>query len=318
MTQALILAAVFVGTVGLLVGVYVFVNRRELASAASARERLRMNIAVDEKPLILREDSASQVPLLNALLAGRAFVPSLERKLQLAGSRAKAGTFILSILVSALAGALFGQFVWGAVGFVVWAVIGALLPFAWLARKRKKFVKAFEAQLPDAIDMLVSAMRAGYSFQAGMRFIGDEMSAPLGPEFARFYDEQRLGVEVRAALLAMQQRVDSLDLTMLVTAVLIQRESGGTLAEVLSNIADLMRQRVAVRGQIETLTSEPKMSARFLAALPLIVFIGLSLLDPPFMKPMTTTLPGKIMLGTSVVLVIVGYMILSKLADVDF
>jgi tight adherence protein B len=197
-------------------------------------------------------------------------------------------------------------------------VLGWAGPFLWLRRAQKKRLRDFEQQLPDAIDMLVSAMRAGYSFQAASQFIGEEMIAPLGPEFARFYDEQRLGIDVRTALLGMQSRMDSLDLKMFVTSVLIQRETGGNLSEVLSNLADLVRERLTMRSQIQTLIAEPKLSARFLAALPVIVFAILSLLTPGFFDPMTEEgSAGRAVLIGSVISVAVGYMIMMRIADVD-
>lgn len=124
---------------------------------------------------------------------------------------------------------------------VLFTLLGWAAPIIWLRWRQGRRLRAFEQQLPDALDMLVGAMKAGYSFQAATQFIGEEMIDPIGLEFARFYDEQRLGIDVRTALLAMQSRLDSLDLKMFVTAVLIQRETGGNLSEVLSNLADLIR-----------------------------------------------------------------------------
>jgi tight adherence protein B len=197
-------------------------------------------------------------------------------------------------------------------------IAGWLGPFLWLRWRQKKRIRDFEQQLPDAIDMLVSAMKAGYSFQAATQFIGEEMIPPLGPEFARFYEEQRLGVDVRTALISMQNRLESLDLKMFVTAVLIQRETGGNLGEVLSNLADLIRQRIAMRGQIQTLIAEPKLSARFLAVLPVLVFLVLSAMNPHFFDPMTAPGSlGRLVLTVSAISVVVGYMIMMKIADVD-
>jgi tight adherence protein B len=165
--------------------------------------------------------------------------------------------------------------------------------------------------------MLVSAMKAGYSFQAATQFVGEEMKEPAGPEFARFYDEQRLGIDVRTALINMQERLDSIDLKMFVTAVLIQRETGGNLGDVLSNLADLIRARIAMRGQIETLVAEPKMSARFLAVLPVAVYLMLSLVSPGFLDPMIQSDGGRIALATAAFSVVAGYAIMMRIADVD-
>jgi tight adherence protein B len=150
-----------------------------------------------------------------------------------------------------------------------------------------------------------------------MRFIGEEVREPLGPEFARFYEEQRLGMEVRTALLALQARVDLLDLKMFVTAVLIQRDTGGNLSEVLENISTLMRERAALKGEIETLTAESKMSARILSLLPLAVFIIINLISPQFMRPMLGSPFGLMAFALAAVMVIIGYSVMMKIADID-
>ena len=165
--------------------------------------------------------------------------------------------------------------------------------------------------------MLVNALRAGYSLQAAMEFVGSEVPAPLGTEFARFYDEQRLGVEVRTALSRLQDRVGTYDVKMFVTALLIQRETGGNLAEVLGNISILMRERVAFRGQVDTLTAEPKMSANVLTGLPISVFLLVYFMNPGYMQPLLTTPQGHTLLAYSISSIIVGYMVLMKIAKVD-
>jgi tight adherence protein B len=313
----LILGAVFIGTLCLVVGAYIFANRRRLAAAAVARERLhgaRESVARG----LLREERASELPLLDRFLTGRSFTLSLSDQLQRAGSQLSPGAFLFLVVACILVGILLGslreQRIWIPMG----GVAGLILPIFWLKRKVRKRRQAFETQLPEAIDMIVTAMRAGYSFQAAMRFIGEEMPAPLGPEFARFYEEQRLGVEVRTALLGIQERIQSLDFKMLATAVLIQRETGGTLSDILANIAELMRERVAVRAQIETLVSEPKMSARVLAAAPVVVYFGLLLLNPEYVEPLTTTGLGRAFLIGAAISATLGYWILTSMADVDY
>lgn len=313
----IILGAVFIGTLCLIVGAYVFINRRRLSSAAAARERLH---GVEESAArgILRDERASELPFLDRFLTGRPFTLALSDQLQRAGSRLSPGTFLFTMVACTLAGVLLGSLSGRTIWMVLGAVGGIVLPILWLRRKARKRRQAFEAQLPEAIDMIVTSMRAGYSFQAAMRFIGEEMPAPLGPEFARFYEEQRLGVEVRTALLGIQERLQSLDFKMLATAVLIQRETGGTLSDILANIAILMRERVTVRAQIETLVSEPKMSARVLAAAPVVVYFGLLLINPAYVEPLTTTGLGRAMLSGAAVSVLLGYWILTSMADVDF
>jgi tight adherence protein B len=202
-------------------------------------------------------------------------------------------------------------------GAAAGTAVGVSLPILWLGMRANKRMALFQEQLPEAIDMLVSAMKAGYSFQAAMKFIGEEVPEPLGPEFARFYEEQRLGMEVRTALLAMQDRTDSLDLRMFVTAILIQRETGGNLGEVLGKISTVMRERAALKGEIRTLTAESKLSARILGALPFVVFGMVNLLNPGFMRPMLQTAYGPWVFVGAMGMVATGYWIMMQIADIE-
>jgi tight adherence protein B len=313
-----VLLGVFVATVSLCVGGYVFVHRRQFAAGELARARL----AADAEPVsaptrsILRDTSASELELLDRLLNGKAVTARLARELQRAGVAAKPGTFILVLGIGAVSGALVGS----AVGSGLTAPLvaaGLMLPVAWLKRRQRRRLAAFQEQLPEALEMLVSAVRAGYSFQTAMRFVGDEMPAPLGAEFLQFYDEQRLGVEVRSALIGLQERTGSPDMKMFVTAVLIHRDTGGNLGEVLGNIADMMRQRADVHRQVDTLTAESKLSARLLAALPALVFAGVTALDPDFMRPMLDEPAGRAMLAYAAISVILGYFLLMRVSKVD-
>lgn len=313
----LLLVAVFLGTLGLLVGGYVFFNRASISTSDAARKRLLVRDTGEPTRALLKDMRVSAVPLLNKLLSGRDWIVALQRQLDRAGSGMRPGAFVLLVVTFGFAGTLYGARVNSSLIGLLFTAAGWAAPILWLKRRQKKRVGAFEKQLPDAIDMLVSAMKAGYSFQAATQFIGDEVVAPLGPEFARFYDEQRLGVEVRTAMLDLQDRVDSLDLKMFVTAVLIQRETGGNLAEVLSNIADVIRQRIAMKGQIQALVAEPKMSARFLALLPVAVFGLLSVFNPRFIEPLVTTNAGRMMLFGAVMGMAAGYAIMMRIADVD-
>jgi tight adherence protein B len=313
----LTLTAIFLATMAFIVGGYILINRRTLEAAEVARSRLRAQEGPEKTWRLLKEDKISDVAFLNRLLSGQSWIDAIGVQLTRAGSEVKPVTFLMLILIFGLFGTLVGGRV-GGVAAIFFMIAGWLGPFLWLRWRQKRRLTQFEQQLPDAIDMLVSAMKAGYSFQAATQFIGEEMIYPLGPEFARFYDEQRLGVDVRTALVSMQNRLESIDLKMFVTAVLIQRETGGNLGEVLSNLADLIRQRIAMKGQIQTLIAEPKLSARFLAVLPVLVFLVLSAMNPHFFDPMTAPGSiGRLILTISAVSVVVGYMIMMKIADVD-
>ena len=313
-----VLLGVFVATVSLCIGAYVFVHRRQFAASELARARLNGDADTVRAPAanILRDTSASDLELLDRLLSGKTVTARLTRALQRAGSAAKPGTFVLSLGIAGVSGALAGS-VLGSGLAIPLAAIGLVLPVLWLGRRQRHRLVAFQEQLPEALDMLVSAMRAGYSFQTAMRFVGEEMPAPLGAEFVQFYDEQRLGVEVRTALLSLQDRSASPDMKMFVTAVLIHRDTGGNLSEVLSNIADVMRQRADVHRQVDTLTAQSKLSARILAVLPVIVFGAVLAMDREFIRPMLDEPAGQAMLAYAGVSIVLGYLLLMRIAKVD-
>jgi tight adherence protein B len=315
--QLLILAAVFFGLVFLIVALYGLVNRESLEASEAAREQLRMGGGGSVAAInILRDDRSSEIPFLNKLLTGRALTTSIAELLERAGSDLKAGPFLLMSLAMSVGGLVIGQR-WGMVGSVLLAITGLFLPYLWMKRKKAKRERAFEAQLPESLDMLVNALQAGYSLQAAMDFVGRESPAPLGPEFVRFYDEQRLGMEVRMALLRFQERVGTIDARMFVTSLLIQRETGGNLGEVLTNLATLMRERVTFRMQLATLTAEPRMSARVLASLPAAVVLLISAINPNFMEPLFQTDFGHRLIAYAAASVLVGYFVMSRIANVD-
>lgn len=316
MALSMILLLVFVGTLGLMVGGWAFVNRRRLAAVTALRQRLEPVTVAGNTVSILRDNRTSQLDFLNNLLEGKGLTVRLATQIQKAGSSQTVGAFVLLSLLAGCIGGLLGTRL-GLVGVIVFAGIGTFLPFANLKRKSTARRKRFEEQLPEALDMLVNAMKAGYSLQAAMKFIGDEMSDPVGTEFTRFYDEQRLGIDVRSALLGMQERVESLDVKMFVTALLIQRESGGNLAEIVTNLSTLMRERAAIRGQIDTLTAEPKASALVLTALPIVMFLLLSWMNPAYMSPLVTTGSGRLLMVYAVVSMLVGYLVMRNIADID-
>ena len=319
MQELVTLALVFLGTIGLLVGTWTFLNRTSLTASDAALERLReVEQAQDSARSILRDESVSTLPALDRLLGGRELTSNLTRRIQNAGVAITPGSLVLMIGISAVLFLLLGRMITGRlIGAALGTAIGAVVPLWWLGMKARKRLNLFQEQLPDAIDMLVSAMKAGYSFQAAMKFIGEEIPEPLGPEFARFYEEQRLGMEVRTALLTLQERVDSLDLRMFVTAILIQRETGGNLGEVLGKIGTLMRDRAALKGEIRTLTAESKLSARILGALPFVVFGAVNLINPGFMRPMLETTTGPWVFFAATVSVAMGYWIMMRIADIE-
>jgi len=319
MIQLMVLVAVFASTTGILYGGYIFLNRRSLQATDAVRERLReVEQALADSQSLLRKDTVSDLPALDRFLVRQKWTATLSLRLSRAGSRMSPGSFVLRLALSASVGFIVGTLVWpGLLVPLLGAVVGGTAVLVWLSARERSHREKFNGQLPDAIDMLVSSMKAGYSLQSAMKFVGDEMPAPLGLEFVRFYEEQRLGVEVRTALLAMQHRVNDLDFRMFVIAVLIQRESGGTLGEVLGRISILMRERAALKGEVNSLTAESKLSGRILSVLPVVVLAVIMLMSPNFVQPMLISPLGQWLLGAAGGSVVIGYLIMMRIADVE-
>ena len=319
----LILVSVFVGALLLVVGGFVFVNRRRLAAADAVRVRLGGSgsgggILRGDSPIsILRDSRVSDIPVLEQLLSGRGAAFWLERQIAQAGSKQRPGEVVMFMLLSAMVGLTVGQWMAGGLFGLVGLVLGLPVPILVLRQRQKMRKNRFTQQLPEALDLLINALKAGYSLQAAIEFAGRETAAPLGVELVRFHDESRLGIDVRTALVALQERVGTEDVRMFVTSLLLQRETGGNLTELLGNIASLVRQRLAFQGQVETLTAEPKLSAYILTALPFLVAGAISVMSPGYMKPLFETALGHQIIAYCLVSMAVGFFIMMRIADLD-
>ena len=173
----------------------------------------------------------------------------------------------------------------------------ASLPLLWLLLRRKRRLKAFAAQLPDALEMLARSLRAGQSLGFGFNMVADEMAAPIGKEFGRVFEEQNLGIPLEEASQRMTERIPNLDLKFFVTAVILQRQTGGDLAEILDKIGDLIRERFQIWGQVQALTGEGRLSGIVLLALPFVLFVVVYQLNPDYVMVLFTDPMGKKMLA---------------------
>ena len=195
---------------------------------------------------------------------------------------------------------------------------GALffLPFLWVIMKRKKRIDKFNAQLPEALEMLSRSLRAGHSLGAGFGLISDEMQDPLAREFGRCYDEQNLGVSLEQSLEAMSLRIPNLDLRFFATAVILQRQTGGDLAEILEKIGRLVRARYRLAGQIQALTGEGRLSGIVLLALPPGLFAVMLVLNNEYVMKLFTDPMGQWMLGGAIVMQLLGALVIKKIIDI--
>ena len=197
------------------------------------------------------------------------------------------------------------------------AMLAALAPYAYVNRRRQQRLNAFEEELPEALDLLGRAVRAGHPISSGIKIVADEAQEPVASEFQQSFEEQRFGLPFDDSMLAMAQRVPLVDLQMLVTAILIQREVGGNLAEVLDNLADVIRQRFNVRRQLRTYTAQGRLSGFILAALPIAVASAMYMINPPYIQTLFNHPLGRLMLGIAATMQLIGFFWVRRIVDIE-
>ena len=200
---------------------------------------------------------------------------------------------------------------------IILVALGAWAPYLWLKRRRNRRMYAFEEGLPDAIDLLGRAIRAGHPLSSGLKMVADETQEPIAGEFQRTFEEHRFGVPFDDAIQDLADRVDIVDVRILVTAILIQREVGGNLAEVLDNLASVIRARFTIRRQLRVYTAQGRMSGYVLAALPIVVGGIIYLLNPEYGSLMFTEPMGRFFLGLAATMQIIGYLWIRKIINID-
>lgn len=244
---------------------------------------------------------------------------SLEMRMLRAGLPLRSGEFIVLCFASAtLLAMLFlllggGQLVAGVTG----AVAGFFFPFILVNMKIARRMKAFNSQLGDALILIANSLRTGYSFMQASDMVAQEMRPPISSEFSRAVKEMNLGVTIEDALANLGKRINSEDLDLVLTAVLIQRQVGGNLSEVLDNIARTIRERVRIRGEIRTLTAQGRISGIIVSLLPVVLGLVIYLLNPEYVKLLFVHPVGKIMLGVAGLGQVIGIIVIRRIVDIE-
>ncbi len=284
-------------------------------------ERLDRYIEEDEI-LSEKERSAPLTEWLNRSVEKSSLGDRISKSLSRADLKLKSGEYIGIIIISA-----------SFVGFVLWfiggkyiivgligALIGSFLPGMYVSSQQKKRLITFDRQLPDMLNLMVNGLRAGFSTMQAMEAVSKEMPAPISDEFRRVVQEMQLGVPMEKALDNLLQRIPSDDLDLTITAINVQREVGGNLAEIMDTISHTIRERIRIKGEIRVLTTQVMYSGRFLALLPLFVIGILYLLNREYMmeffKPESFPC-GYIALALSALLIFFGYIAMNKLGDIE-
>jgi Flp pilus assembly protein TadB len=195
-------------------------------------------------------------------------------------------------------------------------IVGVAAPISWVTIKRNKRLAVLGTQLSDALTIICNALRVGQSFQAAMKNVADEMEEPISREFMRVYRETQYGMPLETSLGRLVSRTKNSDLELMSSAVIIQRQIGGNLAIILQNISDTITQRVQIRGEIHTMTSAGRMSGYIIGALPAFIILLLMFINPGYIDMFFTTETGRIMMGVSVVLELIGFFFVNKIVNI--
>jgi tight adherence protein B len=202
---------------------------------------------------------------------------------------------------------------------IAWAalVIGGVLPYSVVSYRRQKRFEKFEELFPEAIDTLARAVRAGHAFTTALEMISNEVTEPLSGEFRKLYEEQKFGMPVRDALMNLTERVPLVDVKFFVTAVMLQRETGGNLAEILDNLSYVIRERFKIQRQVRVHTAQGRLTMALLMAMPPTVVAILLVFSPDFVKPLFYDPIGHALLVVSIALQTVGYFVIRKIIKIQ-
>jgi tight adherence protein B len=248
------------------------------------------------------------------LLARIPYLKPLQRLLAQANLGMPLGVVLLLAGLLALLG-----FLVGAVGhanpiiMLGGAAAGGFLPIFYLTLKKKQRIEQFQRQFPDALELVARALRAGHAFLVGMRMVGEEFHDPIGTEFTRAVDEIGLGMDVPESLKNLAERVESLDMKFFVTSLIVQRETGGNLAEIIESISQLIRKRFELQGRIKALSAEGRLSAYVLFGLPLVIALAIYLLNPGYMALLWTDPMGRTMVTGGLVMMVIGLVVTKQM-----
>jgi len=318
----LIAIAVFV-----VVALAVFVVASLLDERSSKARLLRDRLSTVQKSgerepsqelALLRDEVLSKIPALDNLLRRSSSISNLQTLLEQADVKSRAGNVLLLCLLSGAGLGLivlvfspFPQFAW------LGLIIGGFFPYSYANYKRSKRFSKFEELFPEAIDTLARAVRAGHAFTTALELIASELGEPVASEFRKLYEEQKFGLPVRDALINLTQRVPLVDVKFFVTAVMLQRETGGNLAEILDNLSYVIRERFKIMRQVRVHTAQGRMTMMLLMGLPPIIVVTMQTMNPLFIRPLFDDPIGHLLIVVGITLQTVGYFVIRRIIQIQ-
>jgi tight adherence protein B len=310
---------VFLFALFLVLGAYLLATHGTDAKRARLRERLAEALmhsghSKDIEVVLARNELMSEIPWINRSLIRLRAALQLKRMLDQADLHITPSRLMMFSVMAGMLAALTASVVSISILLTLAAGLAAAsIPFFHVWWKRKKRFDAFLEHLPDALDLMARALSAGHAFSEAMHMVSTEMPEPIATEFRKTYEEQNLGLSLKLALENLTQRIPLLDLRMCVTAVLIQRETGGNLAEILEKVAYTIRERFRIMGDLKTLTTSSRMSAWLLCGLPIFVSIVITIMNPEYMSVLWKDQRGHYLIATALSLQVSGMLIVRKI-----
>jgi tight adherence protein B len=267
---------------------------------------------------VVRQDEDGPLPVVDRLIAQAGAATWLTTLIEQSGVRMTPGVFVmLSVGAAAAAVLIIAPFATFAFAAPIGALVAGTIPYFVLRYRRSKRIRRFEEQFPEALDLLSRALRAGHAFQTALGMVAEELPAPVGPEFKKTFEQQNFGLPLKEALTELADRIPLLDVRFFVTAVQIQRETGGNLAEILDNLASVVRERFKILRQIRVHTAHGRFTGWVLLALPAALGVALSLISPDHMNTLFTEQLGKTMLIGAAVMQTIGYVWIRKVIRIE-
>jgi len=316
---------VFIVVAGTIIGGYFAVTiLPERFAARKLDLRLRDMGADGEAPsegvgeTVVKRALEGPLPGVDRLVAGTRGGISLQSLIDQSGVRITPSAVVLISVMGALMSGLITYLLFPVALVAALVAVGAAFaPFGFLLHRRGRRLKRFEEMFPEALDLLSRAIRAGHAFQTAMGMVADELPEPVGPEFKKTFDQQNFGLPLRDALNELSERIHLLDVRFFVTAVLIQRDTGGNLSEILDNLAHVVRERFKIQRQVRVHTAHGRFTGYVLLALPAALAVALSVINPDHMQLLFHERMGQVMLMGAIVMQSIGFVWIRKVIKIE-
>jgi tight adherence protein B len=324
MALVLIVLAFVIG-VGLVMGAYsAYSQMPQMMEQRRLDQRLQELSAPPDAPEqteskgLIKTMHVGAMPALDRLIGNTTRESALGRWLDQSGVKVSlSGVFLMAMGLAVLMALVTGALVGSKWGWIVGGAIGFAMPFIFLNVKRSRRLRTFEEQFPEGLDLIARALKAGHAFATGLKMVADEMAEPVGPEFRKTFDEQNFGLPLKDALNNLAVRMPLLDVRFFATAVLIQRETGGNLSEILDNLAYVVRERFKILRQVRVYTAHGRMTGYVLLGLPAALAVALMFINPEHMNLLFTERMGRLMLMGTVVMQTIGYVWIRKIVTIE-